>query len=237
MCSSNPTPCFQFRTSGWEGKHGSSWDLSLLCPLIHLILVVPSRMSCLLLLSAAFPLALYLSCLCTFLILDVDYVFHGERYCNCKGQTCVGRAAYMDEWPNQLIKNEETMYVSPWIILTILWDLCLHLYCPGLSVATPLGALKYLFCILCYRDIFFFHFQSWQRLPIEHLPVKKSTSLKGFKKISYFALKIKCSFKLGRNSFFLSAFSCHPVLNCEFVLHWIFSFAEKYHHFHRQNRL
>ena len=126
-----------------EILNGSSWDLSLLCPLIHLILVVPSRMSCLLLLSAAFPLALYLSCLCTFLILDVDCVFHGERYCHCKGQTCVGRAAYMDEWPNQLIKNEETMYISPWIILTILlWNLCLHLYCPGLSVATPTGSIK-----------------------------------------------------------------------------------------------
>lgn len=76
---------------------GSSWDLSLLCHLIRLILMISPRRSCLLLLRAAFPLALYLRRLCTFLILNMDCVFHGKRYCNCKGQAFVGRAVYKDE--------------------------------------------------------------------------------------------------------------------------------------------
>ena len=126
-----------------EILNGSSWDLSLLCHLVCLILMAPPRMSCLLLLSAGFPWAIYLCCPCTFLILNMDSVFHGERFCNCKGQTCVGTAVYMDEWSNQLIKNEETTCISPWIIVAIfLWNVYLHLCYPGPSVATPTGSIK-----------------------------------------------------------------------------------------------
>ena len=118
--------------------------ISVCCKHLNcLILMVFPSMSYLLVLGAAFLPALYLSCPCTFLILNADCVFHGERYYNYKGQTYVWRDAYTGEWSNQLIGKEQTTYICQWIVATVLlWNLYLHRYRPCLYVAIPTGGIK-----------------------------------------------------------------------------------------------
>lgn len=75
----------------------STLALSASCIWTVLILMVPLRMSYILLLGAAFLRVLYFGCLCTFMTLKPDCVFYDERYYTYTRRTYVWGNKWIDE--------------------------------------------------------------------------------------------------------------------------------------------